>query len=106
MGVPLVLVVDAKKDSMDEVISGVSYIRSNGVKLEGVIVNSFDAESQNIGEKYFPQLVKEYTAANVWGCFPYIENYEIVGADTLIAETLSHFNIEEVFGLEIAKLKV
>lgn len=102
---PLVLVLNAKKDSIDEVISGINYIKSNNVKIEGIIINALDLNSDNIKEKYFPHLVNKYTGANIIGSFPYMENYDSVGADTLIAETLENFDVEKFFGLEIAKLK-
>lgn len=103
-GIPLVLVLDAKKDTIDEVISGITYIRSHNVNLAGIIINSFDSDSENIGEKYFPQLVKEFTGVDIWGCFPYFDNYNKIGADSLIAEALNNFNVEDIFGLKISKL--
>ena len=102
----IVLVVDTKKDTLDELISGINYIHSNGITLEGIIINSYNIHSEKTEEKYFPSLVKEFSKEKIIGCFPYLEDYESIEAGTLIAETLNHFNVGDIFGLEIAKLKV
>jgi len=102
LGIPLILIVNAQKSTIDEVISAVSYIKSNKVNLFGIIVNEYDIESNNIEQKYFPHLIKEYTHnAKIFGCFPHLNE---LSPNTLIAKTLEVFNLEEIFGLKISKL--
>ena len=103
LNLPLVLIVNAQKSTIDEIISGISYIKSHRLNIFGVIINEYDIESENIEQKYLPHLIKEYTAGTkILGCFPHISK---IRPDTLIAQTLNSFNLEEIFGLEIAKLK-
>ena len=86
----------------DEIITEISYIKSHRISLFGIIINEYDIESDNIEQKYLPHLIKEYTAGTkILGCVPHIDE---IRPDTLIAQTLNSFNIEEIFGLEIAKL--
>lgn len=104
LGLPLLLVLNPKKSSIDDVILGVNYIRSLKVNFQGVIITDFDDNSNNLEEKYFPQLVKEYTNVNILGLIPHYEDIEFLTPDTLIADILNRVNIEEIFGLKIAKL--
>ena len=103
LGIPLILVVNAQKSSIDEIISGVSYIKSHKLGIFGIIINEYDIESENLEQKYLPHLIKEYTSGTkILGCFPHLQD---IYPDTLIAQTLNSFNLEEIFGLEIAKLR-
>ena len=104
LGLPLILVVNAEKNSIDEVIYGINYIYSKNVKFMGVIVNSFDKESENIEKKYYPELIQQYTGAKIIGCMRKYGTGNL-NAQTLIADTLSGFNLEEIFGIKIAKLQ-
>ena len=101
--IPLILTVNAQKSTIDEIISAVSYIKSHRVIIFGIIINEYDINSSNIEQKYLPHLIKEYTAGTkILGCFPHITD---IRPDTLIAHTLNCFNLEEIFGLEISKLR-
>ncbi len=103
LNIPLVLVVNAQKSSIDEIISGVSYVKSNKIGIFGMIINEYDIETENIEHKYLPHLIKEYTGGvKILGCFPHL--YQIT-PDNLIAQILNSFNLEEIFGLEISKLR-
>lgn len=104
IGVPVVLVVNPKQNNIDDVISGINYIHTKKLQFMGVIVNEYDDLSANIEDKYFPQLIKEYTGAKVLGCFPHFNDFANIGADTVIAETLNRLDLEEIFGIKIAKL--
>ncbi len=102
---PVILVVNPKKSSLDDVILGMNYINQNKTNLLGVIVNDYDKDSSNLEEKYYPHLIKEYTDAKLLGFFPHYENFDNIGADILISDTLNNLNIEDIFGIEIAKLR-
>lgn len=104
LGIPLILVINPKQDKIGDVIAGVNFILSSKVKFLGFIVNNYDKESENPEEKYYPQMVKEYTGINVLGVLPHYENFESLTPDTLIADTLNNVQLEEIMGLKIAKL--
>lgn len=104
LGLPLLLVVNSKKSTVDEVISTVNYIHSRKIDFLGIIVNEYDESTQNLEEKYFPQLIKEFTGADILGIIPHYDNIQALTPDTLIADILNRVNIEDIFGLKIAKL--
>lgn len=104
LGLPLLLVVNPKISSIGEVISGIHFIRSNKVNLLGVVVNDYDENSENLEEKYFPQLIKEYSNVEILGNLPHYEDMRDLTPDTLIADILNQVDIERIFGLKIAKL--
>lgn len=104
LGIPLLLVVSPKQTNIDEVITGINYVYSNQVQFLGVIVNDWDENSMNTEERYFPYLIKEFTGANILGSYPHYDNFEQTGAEIIIADTLNRINIENIFGVKIAKL--
>ena len=104
LDIPLLLVINPKKSKIEDVISGVNFVISSGVNLLALIINDYDENSENIEEKYYPQMVKEFTGVNVLGSIPHYENFNALTPDTLIADILHNINIQKVFGLQIAKL--
>lgn len=104
LGLPLVLVVNPKISSLGEVISAINYVMNKQVRLLGIIVNDIDINSENLEEKYFPQLVKEYTNVNILGLIPHYENIKELLPETVIADILNRVEIEKIFSLKIAKL--
>lgn len=101
---PLVMVVNPKKTSIDKVISGLRYIQSECVEFLGVIINCFDENSENLEEKYFAQILEEFTNVKVLGKLPDYGCISNLAPETLIADVLNNIDIEKVFGLKIAKL--
>lgn len=104
LGLPVILVINYKQTTLDEVITGVDYIYTNKIKCLGVILNEYDTGDLSVESKYFPHLIKEFTGLKVLGYYPHYENCENIPAEMLIADTLNKLNIEEIFGLKIAKL--
>lgn len=104
LGLPLVLVINPKKTQIDAVISGLKYIKSEGIKMSGVILNQHDKESDNLEVKYFPQIINEFSDIKVLGSLPDYGDVSRITPETLIANILNNINIEEMFGLKIAKL--
>ena len=103
--IPLVLVINPKKNSLDAVISAIKYIQSEGVNMLGLIFNQYDVDCKNIEEKYFPQIIKEYSNSDILGYLPNYEDIENLQPEMLIDDVLNKINIEEIFRLKIAKLQ-
>lgn len=104
LGLPLILVVNYKHTTLDEIIMCANYIYAHKIKCLGVILNEYDANDLSVESKYFPHLIKEYTGLKVLGHYPHYDAGNNVPAEILIADTLNNLNIEEIFGLKIAKL--
>ena len=104
LNVPLVLVINPKKSPIHSVISALKYVSSEGVNLKGIILNQYDSESENLEEKYFSQIVNEFSNIKVLGSIPDYGDISHITPETLISNTINNTNIEEIFGLKIAKL--
>lgn len=106
LGLPLLLVLNPKKSTIEDSIMGINYINSQHLNLLGVVVNNYDENSFLLEEKYFPQFIEEYTNAKVLGTLPHYSDIQKLTPETLIADVLNNINIEEIFGLKIAKLNM
>jgi len=104
LNIPLILVVDTKKTPVERIITGINYIYSNHCRFLGVILNRFDENSETLEEKYYPQILKEFTQVNILGSVPDYDNIDSFSPEILISDILNRVNIEEIFGLKIAKL--
>lgn len=102
--IPLVLVVNPKVTTLDSVIAGLKFIQSEKVEVLGVIINQYDEDSDKLEEKYFPQILKEYSNVNILGVLPDYKDFQNLSPETLIADVLNRINIEDLFCLKIAKL--
>lgn len=105
LNLPLILIVNPKKTSIDNVIMGLTLVQASRVKFLGIILTQYDENSEDLEEKYFPQILKEYANINILGILPNYGNIANLTPDTLIADILNKVKIEEIFGLEIAKLR-
>jgi dethiobiotin synthetase len=103
--IPLLMIVNPKKSTIDEVISGLNYVYSARKDIIGVIINEYDPSSNSMEERYFPQLITRYTGAKVIGTFPHYKNFETLTPGTLIEDVLNNVNLESLFGIKIAKLE-
>lgn len=101
---PLLLVVNPSKTSIDNVIMGLNYVSSNKINLLGVIVNQYNENSENLEEKYFPQILKEYSGVKILGILPDYSDISKLAPETLIADILNKVSLEEIFRVKIAKL--
>lgn len=105
MNIPLILVVNPQKTTIDFAISALKYIYSQNINLLGVILNRHNTESLNLEEKYYPQILKEVAGCKILGSIPDYQEVSLLVAETLIQDVLNNLKIEEIFGIEIAKLK-
>lgn len=101
---PLVLVINPQKTAVGTVISALKYIKSGGVNLKGVIMNQHNVDSDNLEEKYFPQIINEFSNIKLLGKMPEFKDVSHITPETLISTVINNIDIEEMFGLEIAKL--
>ncbi len=104
LNLPLILVINPKVTPVERALLGINYILSNHCRFLGVILNRFDENSEVLEEKYYPQILKEFVSVKVLGTIPDYDKIHTFAPELLIADTLNHVNIEEIFGLKIAKL--
>lgn len=102
---PLILVVNPKKTPIDNVITALNFIQASKVNFLGVIINQYNEDSEILEEKYYPQILKEYTDVKILGMLPDYGKISLISPETLISDVLNRLELESIFGLEIAKLK-
>lgn len=102
---PLVLVVNPFKSSIDSVITGLEYIKFHRVNFAGIIITQFDENSEDLEKKYFPQIVQQYSDAKILGVLPDYCKADVCQAE-VISDVLTKIDIEQLFGVKIAKLNV
>ncbi len=104
LNLPVLLVVNPKMTPIDNAISALKYITSEDIKLLGILVNQYDEASENLEEKYYPQILKEFFEVKVLGTLPDYKNISSLTPETLISDVLNNIDIEGIFGLKISKL--
>ena len=104
LGTPLVMVINPKASTIDEIISGLTYVKNSKVKCYGVILTDYDTNSSSMEEKYLPQLIKNFTSYETLGVIPHYNDLRELTPETLIADTLNGIELERVFNSQISKL--
>ncbi len=104
LGLPLVLVVNPKCDSIGDIICAINFIYSNRVNFLGIILNEYNMNSADSEEKYIKELIQQYTSAKILGEIPYYTK-ELFNPYTFIEQTLEKIDLKTIFGFDIAKLK-
>ena len=104
LNLPVLLVVNPKMTPIDMAISALKYINSENVQLSGVIVNQYNEESENLEEKYYPQILREFFNVKILGTLPDYGDISVLTPETLISDVLNNINLEELFGVKISKL--
>lgn len=104
LNLPILLIVNPRITPIDIAISALKYITSENYPLVGVIVNQYNEQAENLEEKYYPQILKEYFNIKILGTLPDYGNISALTPEALISDVLNNINIEELFGLQISKL--
>jgi len=102
--VPLILTVNPSITPIDRVISGINFIVSNKINFLGIIITQYDENSENLEEKYFPQILKQFSNVNVLGILPNYGDIAKLAPESLISDILNNVKIEDIFRVKIAKL--
>lgn len=106
LNIPLILVINPQITPVEQSITGINYIQSYHCRFLGVILNKFDEDSENLEEKYYPQILKEFVDVKILGTIPDYDKISHFAPELLISDILNNVNIEEIFGLKIAKLNM
>ncbi len=104
LNLPLVLVINTKQTPIERALTGINYVQSNNCRLLGVILNQYDEESENLEEKYYSQILKEFVSVNILGTIPDYNKIQTFAPELLIGDILNRVDIEQIFGVKIAKL--
>lgn len=106
LSINLVVVINPKMSTIDEAISHLMFVKNNKLKCNGIILTDYEMDSDNLEEKYYPQLIKRFTGYDTIGVIPHYENIRALNPETLIADTIGNINLEKVFNAKIPKLSM
>ena len=79
----------------------VLYVKNSKIKCYGVILTNYDTNSQNLEEKYLPQLIERFTSYETIGFIPQYCNIQDLTPETLISDTLNGIKLDKVFNKKI-----
>ena len=101
---PILFVVSAKNPEINNTFLSLNRAKELNLDIRGVIINDYPENSSNPDVKLMPKLIEEYTNAKVLGILPKFAKFP--APEELISQTLNNINIEDVFNIKIAKLKI
>jgi len=101
--IPLLFVVNPKINSTELLISGLKYLQSEQIQTRGIVINQFEENKSESVD--FIKIIKDFSDINILGFLPNYESISGLAPETLISDVLNNMDIEEIFGLKIAKLR-
>ncbi len=101
LDLPLLLTISAENSDLNNALLAINRAKEQRLEFRGVIINNYAETS--VGKKLIPKMIEEYTDAKVLGVLPHLDQ-NITSSD-LITEILNGVDIENVFNINIAKLK-
>ncbi|MCM1339280.1 MAG: dethiobiotin synthase [Muribaculaceae bacterium] len=101
---PLVLVLNPALTPIERILLGLNYIHANRINLLGVIITQYNESSEKLEQRYFPQILKEYSDVNILGILPEYDDVTNLPPEKLIEDVLNNIKLEEIFRVKIAKL--
>lgn len=104
LDLPLLLVVCAKAENINNILLTINHALEIGINLRGVILSNYPQNCEDFNIKFMPRLIEEYTTTKVLGILPEFEKN--LNPNDLITEILNGVDVEGVFNLRIAKLQV
>lgn len=104
LDLPVLLVVSALNSSINNVLVSINRAKDIGINFRGVIISDYPENTSDLNIKYLPKMIEEYTGVKISGILPHIN--DDINPNDLITEILNGINIEEVFQIPIAKLKM
>ena len=104
LDLPLLLVVCAKAENINNILLTINHASEIGINLRGVVLSNYPQNCEDFNIKFMPRLIEEYTTTKVLGILPEFDKN--LNPNDLITEILNGVDIEGVFNLKIAKLQI
>lgn len=104
LNLPVILVVRAKEGMINQTLLTINHAHNKGIKIRGIIINGFPAETDNTDIKTSPRLIEEYSDVQILGIVRNFPNVEKITPSELITNILNGIDIESVFDVKISKL--
>lgn len=103
LGIPLLMTVSAQ-NSIGNTILSINHAKDIGLNIRGIVLTNYPENTTNPDIKLLPRLIEEYTSEKILGILPHIDKN--IDPNDLIEQILNGIDIEAVFNLRIAKLRL
>lgn len=106
LNIPLVIITKPDSETVNQTLLAVNHAQVMGIKVNGIIINRYPEDNEDIAIKTIPRLIEEYTDTKVVGIVKDLsKNYNITPS-TIIDNVLNGVDIEKIFDIKIPKLNV
>lgn len=106
LDIPLLIVASPLESSLNDILLTINNAVSKRINLRGVILNDCPFKTGDINIKNLPRMIEEYSDTRVLGLIPHIHDMRRFEAGDLISTILTGVDIESVFDIKIAKLRM
>lgn len=106
LDIPLLIVASPLDSSFNEILLTINNAISKNIQLRGVILNDCPFKTGDVNIKNLPRMIEEYSNTRVLGLIPHIHDMRNFKPEDLISTILSGVDIESVFDVKIAKLRM
>lgn len=103
LNLPVLFVVSAEKNSMNNILSTLKKCEDSQISIRGVVIHDYPDSTQDENIKLMPRLIEEYTGAKVLGILSKLDKN--TPPQELIELILNSIDVEAVFDVEIEKLE-
>lgn len=104
LNLPVILVAKAQEGMINKTLMTINHAHSKGLKIRGIIINGFPADTDSTDIKTSPRLIEEYSDIKILGIVRNFPNAEKITPSELITNILNGIDIESVFDVKISKL--
>ena len=104
LNLSLVLITQPDSETVNSTILAVNHANAMGIKVNGIIINKYPEDNEDMGIKTIPRLFEEYTDSTVIGIIKDLGTSKNLNAGTIIDNVLNGVDLEKVFDMNIPKL--
>lgn len=106
LDIPLLIIASPLDSSFNEILLTINNAISKNIRLRGVILNDCPFKTGDVNIKNLPRMIEEYSDTRVLGIIPHIHDMRNFKPEDLITAILTGVDIESVFDVKIAKLRM
>lgn len=106
LDIPLLIIASPLDSSFNEILLTINNAISKNFRLRGVILNDCPFKTGDVNIKNLPRMIEEYSDTRVLGIIPHIHDMRNFKPEDLITAILTGVDIESVFDVKIAKLRM
>ena len=106
LNLPVVIITKPDEETVNSTILAANHANAMGIKVNGIIINRYPEDNEDMGIKTIPRLFEEYTDTTVIGIIKDITSEYEMNAASIIDNVLNGVDLEKVFDIKIPKLGI